>query len=593
MTSNQAILFAILITVIALLIWGRWRYDLVAFSALIVALIVGVVPVDNAFAGFGHPATVIVALVLVVTRGLTNSGAVELITTRIVDASRPVSIHIGVMAGVGAALSTVMNNVAALALLMPVDIEAANKAKRSPALTLMPISFATMLGGMVTLIGTPPNIIIATHRTQAVGEPFAMFDFAPVGLACAAAGILFITLIGWRLIPAERRQGNAAQQLFEIGDYLAELEIPHNSKAVGNAVNSLDSLAETHGIQVIGLIRNEERLPGSGRRAKIKEGDVLLVQGGPDGIEKFAGKLSLEHMGAAKTPDMRNRADLALIEVVVPENSIIDGESVASLRLRSRYAVNLVGVSRKGENVRERLRVFTIQAGDILLLMGSTDTLSEATARLGCLPLAKRGLQLIHREKARLAVLIFGAAVLLASTGLLQLPIVLGGVVVLYAFTGIVPIRELYDHIEWPVIILLGSLIPIGQAFETTGGAALVASQLVSLSEGYSPMVILALLMILTMAFADMINNTATAVISAPVAVDIANRLAVNPDPFLMGVAIASSCAFLTPIGHKNNTLILGPGGYRFGDYWRMGLPLEILVLSISVPLILVVWPLK
>jgi di/tricarboxylate transporter len=592
LTANQAILFAILMSVITLLIWGRWRYDLVAFSALMIALITGVVPSDRAFAGFGHPATVIVALVLVVTRGLLNSGAVELITNRVVDANRRVSVHIGIMAGLAAMLSTVMNNVAALALLMPVDIEAASKAKRSPALTLMPISFATMLGGMVTLIGTPPNIIIATFRTQAVGAPFGMFDFTYVGAACAAAGVAFITLIGWRLIPAERRRGNAAQQLFEVGDYLAELEIPEGSKAIGTAVSDLDEPAERQELQILGLIRNDERLPGAARRVKIRSGDVLLVQGGPDGIEKFAGKLGLKHMGADKTPDIQNRTDLTLIEVVVPQNAEIDGQSVGFLQLRSRFGVNLVGVSRRGESIRERLRQFRIQAGDILLLMGSRGSLSEVTQRLGCLPLATRGLQLIHREQAWLAALLFAAGVGLASFGVFALPVALGGVVALYAFTGIVPLRELYEQIEWPVIVLLGSLIPIGQAFDATGGAALIASQIVSLSHGYSPTVVLTLLMIITMAFADMINNTATAVISAPVAVDIANRLNVSPDPFLMGVAIASSCAFLTPIGHKNNTLILGPGGYRFGDYWRMGLPLEILVLLIAVPLILHVWPL-
>ncbi len=593
MNASQVILFVILISVIVLLIWGRWRYDLVAFSALIVALLAGVVPVDHAFTGFGHPATVIVALVLVVTRGLTNSGVVELITSKIVDATRPVWFHVGIMTSVGAALSTVMNNVAALALLMPVDIEAASKAKRSPALTLMPISFATMLGGMVTLIGTPPNIIIATYRgTQPGAVPFSMFDFTPVGATCAIAGVLFIALIGWRLIPAERRRGNAAQQLFDIGDYLAELEIPEKSRAVGSAVGDFEELAETHGIQVVGLIRDDRRIAETLREAIIESGDVLLVQGGPDGIEKYAGKLGLKHMGTDKTPDLRNRNDLTLIEVVVPANSFIDGQSVGSLRLRSRYGVNLVGVSRRGQAIRERLRQFPIRAGDILLLMGSTDSLAEVSNSFGALPLAKRGLQLIHREKAGLAVLIFGAAVLLASLGLVQLPIVLGGAVALYAFTGIVPLRELYDHIEWPVIILLGSLIPIGKAFETTGGASLIATHLVELSQGHAPWVSLAMLMVLTMVFADMINNTATAVISAPVAVDIANQLSVSPDPFLMGVAIASSCAFLTPIGHKNNTLILGPGGYRFGDYWRMGLPLEILVLSISIPMILMVWPL-
>ncbi len=592
MTASQIILFAILSTVIALLIWGRWRYDLVAFSALIVALVMGLVPADQAFAGFGHPATVIVALVLVVTRGLLNSGAVELITSRVVAVGRPVSIHIGIMAGLAAMLSTIMNNVAALALLMPVDLEAASKAKRSPALTLMPISFATMLGGMVTLIGTPPNIIVATFRTQAVGAPFGMFDFTPVGAACAAAGVLFITLIGWRLIPAERRQGNAAQQLFEIGDYLAELQIPEGSKAVGSPVGDFDELADSHDLQIVSLIRNDQRLPGGARRVAIEIGDSLLVQGGPDGIEKFAGKLGLKDMGADETPDIRSRADLALIEVVVPENASIVGRSAGSLRLRSRYGVNLVGVSRRGRNIRERLRHVTIHAGDILLLMGSSEGLSDVSSHLGCLPLAKRGLLLIRRNKAGLAVLIFAGAIGLASACLVPLPIALGGAVALYALTGIVPPRELYDPIEWPVIILLGSLIPIGKAFDETGGAALIAKQLINLSDGYSPLLILALLMIATMILADMINNVATAVIMAPVAIDIAGRLAVSPDPFLMGVAIASSCAFLTPIGHKNNTLILGPGGYSFSDYWRMGLPLELLVLTISAPLILAIWPL-
>jgi di/tricarboxylate transporter len=593
LSPNQAILFAILFLVIVCLIWGRWRYDLIAFSALIIALVVGVVPTDNAFSGFGHPATVIVALVLVVTRGLINSGVVELITNRLVDASRSLSFHVGVMSSLAAALSTVMNNVAALALLMPVDIEAAKKAKRSPALTLMPISFATMLGGMVTLIGTPPNIIIATYRgTQPGGEPFGMFDFTPVGAACAVAGVAFITLFGWRLLPAQRRKDDAPQALFEVDKYLAELEIPANSKVIGAFIGDLDKIAETQDLQILSLIRNNHRIQGESRNIEIENGDALLVQGRPEGIEKFAGTLGLLHMGADKTPDIKNRADLILTEVVVPENAIIHGQSVEALRLRSRYGVNLVGVSRRGETISNRLRQLTIKPGDILLLMGSSESLNEVSRRFGCLPLARRGLQLIHREKAGLAVLLFAGAVLLAGLGVLQLPVVLGGVVIAYAFSGIVPIREIYDHIEWPVIILLGSLIPIGQAFETTGCAALIASQLVGISRGAPPIVTLTLLMLITMLFADMINNTATAVILAPVAVDIASRLSANADPFLMAVAVASSCAFLTPIGHKNNTLILGPGGYRYGDYWRMGLPLQIIVLSISVPLILKVWPL-
>jgi di/tricarboxylate transporter len=262
------------------------------------------------------------------------------------------------------------------------------------------------------------------------------------------------------------------------------------------------------------------------------------------------------------------------------------------LRLLQRYSVHLLGVSRQGQRLRERVRRLTVQAGDVLLLLGPSEELGEAVQRLGCLPLAKRGLQVLQREKAGLAVAIFVVAIALASFGLLYLPVALAAVVALYVFTGIVPLRELYESVEWPVIVLLGSLIPIGQALETSGGTALIAGGLVSLSAGQSAAVVLTLLMVITMTLSDVMNNTATAVIAAPIALDVAGRLGVNPDPFLMAVAIAASCAFLTPIGHKNNTLIMGPGGYKFGDYWRMGLPLEILIIVVSIPLILVVWPL-
>jgi di/tricarboxylate transporter len=211
---------------------------------------------------------------------------------------------------------------------------------------------------------------------------------------------------------------------------------------------------------------------------------------------------------------------------------------------------------------------------------------------LGALPLAERGLQVIQREKAGLAVAIFATAVILASLGLLYLPIALAAAVVLMVLVNIVPLRQVYDSIEWPVIVLLGSMIPIGSALEASGGTGLIAGSIVTLAEGYAPWVVLTLLVVVTMSLSDVMNNTATAVIAAPIAIDIARRLEVNADPFLMGVAVAASCAFLTPIGHKNNTLIMGPGGYRFGDYWRMGLPLEILIIAVAVPMILLVWPL-
>ncbi len=590
-TTPQIFLFVILVLLFSLLIWGRWRYDLVAFSALVAALVAGVVPVDQAFAGFGHPATIVIALVLVISRGLSNSGVVEVLVGKVVDAARPLFVHIGIMSGVAAVLSAVMNNVAALALLMPVDLEAAAKAKRSPALTLMPLSFATILGGLVTLIGTPPNIIIATFRGEALGKPFEMFDFTPVGAACALAGVLFVALGGWRLIPRERGARDSFQELFELEDYVAELKVPEGAKAIDQKVAELSAADESSDVEVLGLIRRGQRLPAGARQVRVAEGDVLVIQAGPEAIEKFAGAHGLDFADTEKGSEMLKGADLELAEVVVPPGAWIERRSANNLRLLQRYSVHLLGVSRQGQRLRERVRRLAIQAGDVLLLLGPSEELGEAVQRLGCLPLAKRGLQVLQRQKAGLAVAVFAAAIALASFGLLYLPVALAAVVAVYAFAGIVPLRELYESVEWPVIVLLGSLIPVGQALESSGGTALIAGGLVDLSAGQSAVVVLTLLMVITMTLSDVMNNTATAVIAAPIAVEVAGRLGVSPDPFLMAVAIAASCAFLTPIGHKNNTLIMGPGGYRFGDYWRMGLPLEVLIIVVSVPAILVVWP--
>jgi di/tricarboxylate transporter len=276
---------------------------------------------------------------------------------------------------------------------------------------------------------------------------------------------------------------------------------------------------------------------------------------------------------------------------VVPESSLLAGQTAVSLRLLYRYRVVLVGVSREGKRFREGVRKLHIRPGDVLLLLGSDERLQDVIGRLGLLPLADRGQQVIQRDKIGWAVGIFAAAILAASIGLVYLPVALGCVVAAYVALNIVPIRSVYDSVEWPVIVLLGCMIPIGAALQSTGGTALIAESIVTIAEGYSPTVVLVLLIIVTMTLSDVMNNTATAVIAAPIAIEISSLLDVNPDPFLMGVAVAASCAFLTPIGHKNNTLIMGPGGYRFGDYWRMGLPLEIIVIAVSVPTIITVWP--
>ena len=593
MTTDQAILFTLLFFVFALLIWGRLRYDLVAFMALTAGLILGVVPKDQAFSGFGHPATIIIALVLIVSKGLSNSGVIELVAKQVSRFSHSLQTHIAAMAGIAAGLSAVMNNVAALALLMPVDIQAAIKAKRSPALTLMPLSFATILGGLITLIGTPPNIIIAEFRQQALGQGFSMFDFAPVGLACAVVGVVFVAIIGWRLLPAECREQNCTQKLFDVSEYVAELHVPEDSPAVGQRVRDLDSVAEENDVVIVGLIRRGKRMPGQARLVEISPGDILVVEAIPEAMDKIVGVLKLDYSAKGFDTGPLSSDDMSLLEVVVPGGARIEGRSAASLRIQYRYGVTLLGVSREGRQFRERVRHLEIRAGDVLLLLGPSDVLGEISNWLGALPLAgAENLSVTKRHKAWLAAGLFAAAILLASAGVLYLPVALAIVVAAYVLLNILPARQVYDSIEWPVIVLLGSMIPLGVALESSGGTALIVDGITGLTEGYSPVVVLTLLMVVTMTLSDVMNNTATAVIAAPIALDIAQRLQVSPDPFLMAVAVAASCAFLTPIGHKNNTLVMGPGGYRFGDYWRMGLPLEVLIIVVSIPMIVWVWPL-
>ncbi len=584
-------MFILLAVILGLLVWGRFRYDLVAFAGLVVAFFIGVVPADQAFAGFGHPAVIIIALVLIVSRGLYRSGAIEMLTHHLLDSSRSLQGHIGVMSSVSAVLSSVMNNVAALALLMPVDLHAARRAGRSPAVTLMPLSFASILGGMITLIGTPPNIVIATFRADAIGEPFGMFDFTPVGIAVAIAGVIFVALVGWRLIPLERTRVDSASELEDLRGYVAEARVPQTARIIDQLVSALDGLADENDVQVLGLVRRGKRLPGAARRETIRKNDIVVLGGSPVAIEHFVGAAGLEYIGADKKTSV-TATPLAIMEVVVPAGSRIEGRSANSVRLLYRKGVTLIGISRKGKRIEERVTRVDIKAGDILLLLGHEHQLPDVIDWMGCLPLAERGLQVFDRKKAWAAIGAFLLAVTVASIGLAYLPMALAAVVVIYAALRIVPLSQLYEAVEWPVIVLLGSMIPIGVALERTGGTALIAQNILMLTEGLPIVLILALLMVITMTLSDLLNNVATAIIAAPVGIEIAERLDANPDAFLMGVAVAASCAFLTPIGHKNNTIIMGPGGYRFGDYWRMGLPLEILVILVGVPMILLVWPL-
>ncbi len=593
MTTDQIILFALFGGVFVLLLWGRFRYDVVAFSALVLGVILGVVPTQDAFAGFGHPATVVVALVLVVSAGLVRSGAVYLITRTLVDASRPAGTHIALMGGIGGVLSAFMNNVAALALLMPVDIQTAHKAGRLPRLSLMPLSFATILGGMVTLIGTPPNIIVAAIREDRLGESFSMFDFAPVGGITALAGLIFVASVGWRLIPRPAVEPGTEAVEEGIAHYVAELTVPAGSSLIGTRLGTHEGSAERAGVAILGLVRDGRRRYGTQRAAELRAGDALVLEATPEALDEYRAAMQLDFADAKRETLLRADGEgLKIVEAVVPEGSRIAGREAASIGLAWRRRTVLLGISRRGRRIGGQVRRTKVRPGDILLLLVPEEAEQDVTDWLGVMPLADRGLAVTDFRKVWLAIGLFGGAVAAASLGLVYLPVALGAVVVAYVGARILPIREVYDFVEWPVIVLLGSMIPLGAALEGSGGTELIAGWLTAATDGMPAWAVLTVLMLVTMTLSDVLNNTATVIVAAPVGIAMAQGMGVSPDPFLMAVAVAASCAFLTPIGHKNNTLILGPGGYSFGDYWRMGLPLEILVVAVSIPAILLFWPL-
>jgi len=593
MTTPQMLILGLIAITFFSFIWGKWRYDVVAFSALIIAVLLDLVPASKAFVGFGHPATITVAAVLILSRALTNAGATDLITRYLLPFTHNTMTHIGMLTLLALILSAFMNNVGALALLMPVAIESAIRANRSPAILLMPLSFGSILGGLITQIGTPPNIIIANYRAEKLtGVAFSMFDFTPVGGIVALVGGAFITIIGWRLIPKPQKDQTPVQDLFDIERYVTEAQIIADSKIIDKTLVQVEEITKTTNVGIIGLIRDGRKYLTVPQKETLQINDILIIEADPKELDQFVSQLNLRIVGVNGKPSgFFTASDAGLAEVVVTPRSEIDGRTVQETQFSRRFGVNLLAVSRQGHPFRGRLRTFRFRVGDVILLHGIAERLSEIINVLRLLPLAERGLQFGRRQAVSKSIWIFVGVIMLAAFGVLEVPIALTLGAGLMVLANFVPLKSVYDTIDWPVIILLGAMIPIGEAFESTGTAELVVKSVIG-SQPIQPIIILSLLMVMTMAITDILNNAATAIIMAPIAVNIAKQLDVNPDTFLMGVAIASSCAFLTPIGHQNNALIMGPGGYKFGDFWRMGLPLDIILLAVAIPTLAFFWPL-
>lgn len=590
MNSDQYIVFATLFFALVMFIWGKWRYDIVALMALLIATITGIVPTPQAFTGFGHPAVITVAAVLVISRGLINSGLIDAITSQLYKIGSNITLQITALTLTVAAISAFMNNVGALAIMLPVALQMARKNGHPPSLFLMPIAFGSLLGGLTTMMGTPPNIIIALARTEYAGEPFRLFDFTPVGLVVALAGILFISLFGWKLLPRRKGQGSV-DALFHIEDYTTEVKVTKTSTIAGNTIADLVRFKDIE-INIIGIARGKLKIVYPSPTERLQEGDVLVIESDADDLKTFVDKAKLDLAGDKELEkDILGSQDMLMAEAVVRLDSKFIGKTAYNLNLRSRFGLNLLAVARKGARLKQRIATICFQLGDVLLLSGPSDSIHETISDMGCIPLAQRNLRIGKPRTIIKSSVIFLTVIVLAAFGWMAIQTALVLAAVMMVLLNIISIREVYENINWSVIILLGAMIPVGHALETSGAAGTVVMQLLRLSGNMPPIVSLIFVFIGTMLLTDIINNAAAAILIAPIAIKTALMLNVSPDPFLMAVAIGSSCAFLTPIGHQSNTLVMGPGGYKFGDYWRMGLPLEIIIVLVAVPMICIVWP--
>lgn len=588
--NDTVLLLLVLAGALAGFVTGVVRYDLVALLALLAAVALGLVPTADAFAGFGHPAVITVAAVLVISRGLQQAGIVDALGGLLGRVGGSTTVQVAALTLLVAVLSAFMNNVGALALLLPVAVTMARDAGTPPSRLLMPLAFGSLLGGLCTLIGTPPNVIVAGYRATQTGESFGLFAFAPVGAAVAGAALVFVALVGWRLLP-ERKGQSAAGEMFEVDKYLTELRVPAKGKAVGQTLREVHEMVG-EALPLVAVVRDGKKHPPSRFFGPLAADDVLLVEAEAEEIETIAQKAGLEVGGATEEAEaLFKDGEIRLVEAVVQPDSFLAGRTAGSVRLLSRFGLRLLAVARQGARLRQRLSDVRFAPGDVLLLQGDEDDLADNLARAGCLPLASRELKVGQPRRLVLAVALFAAGIALIVFGWASAPVALTGVAVSLLLVRVLPLREAYNAIEWPVIVLLGSLVPVGAAFETTGGAALLAEALLRWGGDLPPLATLAVLLLATMVLSDIINNAAAAVLMAPIGFTLARGLEVSADPFLMAVAIGASCAFLTPIGHQSNTLVMGPGGYRFGDYWRLGLPVQLVVFAVALAALPVVFP--
>ena len=590
MTLPQAISLAILAGLLVLFIWDRLRFDIVALLALLASVAFGIVPANKAFSGFSNSLLPLIAGALVVSNAVGKSGLIE----QVVRFMRPIlqrhSLQVGALTGAVAFLSAIVKNIGALAIFLPIAVQVARRNKRAVGEFLMPMSFGSLAGGMMTLIGTSPNIIASSLRQELLGQPYQMFDFLPVGLGITLIAIAFLSF-GWRLLPI-RGKAQDTDAPFQVEDYLSELRVREKSPLIGKTIREIEETSEGS-VTVTAIIREGRRRYTPARHWRIFADDILMVESNPQDLQSVVQTAGVELVGPEEaTTDRTGAADTVVVEAVIMAESPMIGRTGVQLRLRSRYGVSLVAMSRGGRRTTTRLAHTMFSTGDVIALQGPADGMNETLASLGCLPLAERNLQLGRPRKLVVTTLILLGCVIASATEMMPPELAFTTGAVLCVLFGILSLREVYDAIDWPILILLGSLIPVGEAIRSTGTTDLIASWISHASASLPIPGTVAMLLVITMLLTPLVHHAAAVIVMGPVAVAIARQLGINGDPLLIAVAVGASCDFLSPIGHQCNTLVMGPGGYRFGDYWHLGLPLSILVVLLGTPLILAVWPL-
>jgi len=590
MTLHQALAFAVVGGTIAVFAWGRFRYDVVSVCALLIGLAVGVVPPKAAFSGFTSDVVVIIASALVVSAAVAQSGVIERLLQPLLVRLKTPTTQVPVLAGATALLSMPTKNVGALAILMPVALQQARKTGTSPSSLLMPMSFMSLLGGLVTLVGTSTNIIVSQVREETLGKPFGMFDFAPVGLVLTGLGLIVVSF-GWRLLPNNREGRADLGEAVVKAPYSTEVRLPENWPEALATLADLNLGAD--GVTATALVSQQSGVSRPLPDAKLRPGDALVLEGDQESLDRVLARTPLapERQGK-EVGKSQPSEEMRSVEAVVQSDSILVGQSAQRLHMHQRFGVNLLAVGRAGERITQRLRDVTLKPGDVLMLQAGERALPEAIKTMGVLPLAERTLRLGGAKRRWSPILILTAAMLLVAFAKVPVAVAFFGAAVVTIAVGGLSMREAYDSFDAQVLVLIGALTPLSEAVRQTGGADLIAGGLAQLLHAVPPLVALGILMTAAMACSPFLHNAPTVLMLAPIAVALAQRLHLGVDAFLMAVATGAGCDFLTPVGHQCNTLVMGPGGYKFGDYWRLGLPLSILVILVGAPLIALVWPL-